>query len=464
MVCNENNVECIQKYVNLDISFPTLKIDCVETFLKRRECYNIRKRCTNIEVLNQQCGYFKYSVHVDGTFFKQPCGNHVPATELDYILGRYVGIRLVNGVQVYAIIEDVSYSPIGNLILEVSTEYNFAVNRSEFDTLTFYPNSSYGFVNHCGFLATQTPMDVLPGHKLFLVDREYEIHDVFVDSITEAGIHIKPCLLTPSPAKCQVPNTLPYSSIDSGYFIVISPFLKMTDAPYTPECVPHGFQRKYLISNMNAHFKNVLNHYVKKIECWANTTCSTELDSRIYMCSAPLGVFSCIANQQYFIGHVQDIYTVCGAGDYNVLMTTPLINFPVETGELYVMVGTIFSNNPDKSLTIVDEKNKKNVNYTVLPLPETMICNLSRLIPCNYFRDSELLYNDSFVSSVRIEFITIVTVLGGESTEFVVEGLNPMCADGGVAPPVDLALLQQQAMIRQYNQYNCGTCPKPSFA
>jgi hypothetical protein len=460
MVHRENAPECIQKYVDLDISFPTLKIDCVETYIKRKECYNVVKKCTNVEAVVQQCGQFKYSIYLIGTFFKAPCGNYTPASDLEYIIGNYVLIRLTNGVQAFAVINDVSFSNSGNLILDVSTDVNLSIIKSGFETLTYYPNSAYGFVNHCGFLSTQTPIDVLAGHKLFLIDQENEIHDVFVDSINEHGIHIKPTLAHSAVSQCNIPCTLPYNSLDSKYYIVISPFVKVTSTEYEPHCIPYGFQKKYLLSNLTTSFKNILNQFVKKVECWANTTCNIDdLDNRLFFSSQPLAVFSCLAGQQYYLGHIQDIFSICGITDYNVLLTTPLTNFPVKTGELYVLIGHIFTNNPDKTITIVDEKQKKFVNYTLLPYPETLICNLSRLNPLNYFRDSELLYNDTFVSSITIQFVTIVTILAGTKTEFVVEGLNNLvqtCSQHNDHNKHHSQNNTYEALLRQYAQYNCN--------
>lgn len=473
MTTRENNPECIQKYIDLDISFPTLKIDCVETYIKRKECYNVVKKCTNIESIIAQCGQFKYSIYLLGTFFKLPCGNYTPGSDLDYILGHYVLIKLQNGLQVFATIVDVSYSNSGNLILDVSTDYNLANIKVPFETLTYYPNSAYGFVNHCGFLSTQTPIDVLAGHKLFLIDQENEIHDVFVDSINEHGIHVKPTLIHTAVAQSNIPHTLPYSSLDSAYYIVISPFVKITETDYEPQSVPYGLQNKYLLSNITTSFKNILNQFVKKIECWANTMPNIDdLDNRLLFSSEPLAVFSNLAGQQYYLGHIQEIFSICGITDYNILLSTPLVNFPIKTGELYVMIGTIFTNNPDKTITITDEKQKKYVNYTILPYPETLICNLSRLIPLNYFRDGEVLYNDTFVSSIKIEFVTIVTILAGNSSEFIVEGLNNLVQN--VPEHVDNSKHQYannsantnslEYILRQYSQYNCATnCNNPVF-
>ena len=461
MVNRENAPECIQKFIDIDPSFPTLKIDCVETYVKRKECYNIVKKCANVESVVQQCGQFKYSIYLSGTFFKAPCGNYTPAADLEYIIGNYVLIRLTNSVQVFATIVDVSFSNSGNLILDVSTDANLSNIKAGFDTLTYYPNSAYGFVNHCGFLSTQTPIDVLAGHKLFLIDQENEIHDVFVDSINEHGIHIKPTLANTAISTSNIACGLPCSSLNSQYYIVISPFIKVTNTEYDPHAVPYGFQKKYLLSNLTASFKNILNQYVKKVECWANTTYNLDdLENRLFFSSQPLAVFSCLAGQQYYLGHIQEIFSICGVTDYNILLTTPLSQFPVKTGELYVLVGTIFTNNPDKTITIVDEKQKKYANYTILPYPETFICNLSRLIPLNYFRDSEILYNDSFVSSIRIEFVTIVTIINGQKTEFVVEGLNNLVQTCNDHSEQNKHHNQQQnayeSLLRQYAQYNCS--------
>lgn len=459
MVNRENAPECIQKYIDIDSSFPTLKIDCVETYVKRKECYNVVKKCTNVESIVQQCGQFKYSIYLIGTFFKAPCGNYTPASDLEYIIGNYVSIRLSNDIQIFASIVDVSFSNSGNLILDVSTDANLSYMKAGFESLTYYPNSSYGFVNHCGFLSTQTPIDVLAGHKLFLVDQESQIHDVFVDSINEHGIHIKPSITPPAVTSSKVNCGIPNNNIDSKYYIVISPFLKVTNSEYEPHSVAFGFQNKYLLSDLNIGFKNILNQYVKKVECWANTGCNLDdMENRLFFSSHPLAVFSCLAGQQYYLGHIQDIFSICGVTDYNVLLTTPLSQFPVKTGELYVLVGTIFTNNPDKTITIVDEKQKKYVNYTILPYPETLICNLSRLIPLNYFRDHEILYNDSFVSSVRIEFVTIVTILNSKRTEFVVEGLNNLVQTCNAQQDHNVSAQQNayDSMLRQYAQYNCN--------
>jgi hypothetical protein len=461
MVHRENAPECIQKYLELENSFPTLKIECVETYVTKKECYSINKRCTTVEQSIQQCGGFKYSIYLAGSFFKAPCGNYIPAADLQYIIGNFVLIKLTNGIPIGGFIVDVSSSGSGNLILDVSSSVNLSNLKVGFDTLTYYPNSAYGFVNHCGFLATQRPIDALPGQKLFLIDSENEIHDVFIDAINESGIHIKPTLVHTSVTKCNLPAALPYNSITSGFYTVVSPFIKITTTEYEPHVVPYGFQKKYLLNNLTTTFKNILNQYIKKVECWANTTCNVDdQDNRLFFCSQPLAVFSCLAGQQYYLGHIQDIFSICGVTDYNILLTSPLNNFPVKTGELYVLLGTIFTNNPDKTITIVDEKLKKFVNYTILSYPETLICNLSRLNPLNYFRDGDVLYNDSFVSSIPIEFVTIVTILFGGKIEFVVEGLNNLVQSCNEHHDQNKQSYQQgnvyENLLRRYAQYNCN--------
>jgi hypothetical protein len=80
------------------------------------------------------------------------------------------------------------------------------------------------------------------------------------------------------------------------------------------------------------------------------------------------------------------------------------------------------------------------------------------------------LYNDTFVSSIKIEFVTVVTILGGNASEFIVEGLNNLVQN--VPDHVENSQNQRccnsnnnnssninsmEYILRQYSQYNCAT-------
>lgn len=454
---NNKKNRLIQKYVDLCNSFPTIRISQIEFYSKRKEMYNVHKRSTNIETLVNQNTNFKYSIHLYGTFFKEPDGTYIPAQDLDYIIGNYTAMQMSDESIYLCVIDDVSSDIKGNLILDVSCNENVPQN-SKPSMLTYYPNSSLVFVNHGGYMMPKRAMDLLAGHKLLLFDMNYDISDVFIDNINEYGTHIKSLNIKTNMSQSNI-------YVPSGYYIALSPFIKIiNNDTYSPESIMFNSQKKYVIDDVSISFKHIIHNYTNHIETW--NTHPNEYDNRLKFQIKPISVFGCLAGQQYYIGHIQELFSMCGVSELNVLLSSPLIHFPSQTGYLYGLFGSIFTNFPDKSVSAMS-KNKKFINYTALSYPETIIPNLSKLIPFNYIRENDILTNDNYINSIKVDFVTIVTIFAGTKTEFMVEGVNNIIVPPQQRKKTSDALSEKNhvnsTFIKQYMQYDCKTKNNNTF-
>jgi len=191
--------------------FPTFPIYCVEQYTRNKEILNVKGQKSIIETTNQQCSNFRYSIYLENCLFKTPKGDNVPSFELNYIIGKIISIQgffieneYKNCFQKYGVITDISFNGFGYCILDIITN-KLLCNNTEpiYEYLTYYPNSSIGFMNYFNEITYENKLDTIDksnyyidiSNHLILYNNQYFNNSLFIISpyilLNENNLNIK---------------------------------------------------------------------------------------------------------------------------------------------------------------------------------------------------------------------------------------------------------------------------------
>lgn len=171
--------------------FPTFPIYCVEQYIRNKEILNVKGQKSIIETTNQQCSNFRYSIFLENCLFKTPKGDNVPNFELNYVIGKLISIQgffyqsnekiLFNK---YGVITDISFNGFGYCILDIITN-KLLCNENEpiYEFLTYYPNSSIGFMNYFNEITYENKLKTIGKSNYYIDISDHTIihNEVFIN-------------------------------------------------------------------------------------------------------------------------------------------------------------------------------------------------------------------------------------------------------------------------------------------